>query len=128
MESRTCHSFWCNYTTTEPLTKCPKCGQRLLTADSFRLLGLLLIFLGAILALAGGLLLIFLMPILLGGIGIKIFVGAVFSFLLASGLAMMAAGFWQGAFGKRSQSLIKILIVLLVALFAIAAIGRALLL
>jgi hypothetical protein len=40
---------------------------------------------------------------------------------------MMAAGFWQVYFGRRSQSLMTFVIVYVIALMIIAAIGRAIL-
>ena len=59
--------------------------------------------------------------------GVKLFVWGIFGLLLAVGLAIMTAGFWQVLSGKRSQSLMTFVIALVIALMAIAVIGRAIL-
>lgn len=128
--SRTCHNYWCNYTTSEVLTRCPKCGQRLITPQTFKLLGWLLLFLGGLLALAAVSLTILVAPRLpevRGGLSGRLFILGVFGFLLAVGLTFMTAGLWQVLFGKRSQSLVALGIVLLLALAIIVALGRAVL-
>lgn len=66
-------------------------------------------------------------PKLVGGMGVKLFVWGIFGLLLAVGLAIMTAGFWQVLSGKRSQSLMTFVIALVIALMAIAVIGRAIL-
>jgi hypothetical protein len=126
-EIRTCHNYWCNYSTNQPLPRCPKCNRALLTAHTFRRLGLALIFIGGILAATGALLLIFAAPKLLGGMGVKLFVWSIFALLLAIGLTIMAAGSWQALFGRRNQSLITFMLVLLITILLVAAIGRNLL-
>jgi len=121
----TCHNYWCNYKTNEPLSSCPKCGRPLLTSQTFRLLGWLLIVPGAVLAIAGALLLILAAPKLVGGMGVKLLVYAIFGLLLAVGLTFMAAGFRQALSGNRSQSLIAFVLILLITIAIIVAIGRA---
>jgi hypothetical protein len=123
-ETLTCHNYWCNYKTDEPLAACPKCGRPLITAQTFRLLGFVLVFLGGLLAIVGASLMIFAAPRLVGGMGIKLFVFSIFGFLFAVGLAIAASGFWQIFFGERSQSLGSVVIVLLIALLLIAGIGQ----
>lgn len=126
-ETRTCHNYWCNYETNQSLSRCPKCGRPLLTAQTYRLLGLALVVLGGILAIAGASLLILVAPKVLGGIEVKLLIWGIFGFLLAVGLSIMMAGIWQAWFGKRSQSLVTIVIALLITIGLIAAIGRTLL-
>lgn len=128
--SRTCHNYWCNYTTNEPLTRCPKCGRQLITPQTFKLLGGALLFLGGLLALGAVSLTILVAPRLAGvrgGTSGRLFILGVFGFLLAVGLTFMAGGLWQVLSGKRSQSLTTFGIVLLIALAIIVAIGRAVL-
>ncbi len=126
-EPRTCHNYWCNYKTNQPLSHCPECGRPLLNTQTYRLLGLALAFIGGLLAIAGASLLIFAAPRLVGGMGVKLFVWGIFGFLLAIGLMIMTAGLWQVLFGKRSQSLMTIVIALLITIMLIAAIGQAVL-
>lgn len=125
--SRTCHNYWCNYTTREALTRCPKCGRSLITPQTFKLLGWLLLFLGGLLALGAVSLTIMVapgLPDVRGGLGGRLFVLGVLGFLLAFGLTCMTAGLWQVWFGKRSQSLTTFGIVLLIALAIIVVIAR----
>lgn len=124
-ETLTCHNYWCNYKTNEPLSNCPKCGRQLLTSQTFRFLGWLLMIPGAILAIVGALLLILAAPRLVGGMGVKLLVYGIFSLLLLVGLTFMAAGVRQASSGKRSQSLMTLVIVLLITIALIVAIGRA---
>jgi hypothetical protein len=124
-ETLTCHNYWCSYRTNESLTNCPKCGRPLLTSQTFRFLGRILTILGAILTIAGALLLILAAPRLVGGMGVKLFVYGVFGLLLLVGLTFTAAGIRQALSGKRSQSLMTLVIVLLVTGALIVAIGRA---
>lgn len=126
-ETRTCHNYWCNYTTDQPLSHCPKCRRPLLTAQTYKLLGLALVLLGGLLAIAGASLLIFAAPKLVGGIGVKLFVWGVFGLLLAIGLTFVTAGLWQILFGKRSQSLMTIAIALIITIMLIAVIGQSVL-
>ena len=124
-ETLTCHNYWCNYKTNEPLSNCPKCGRPLLTTQTFRLLGWLFIVPGAFLAITGALLLILAAPKLVAGMGVKLFVYGIFGLLLAVGLTIMAAGFRQALSGNRSQSLIAFVLILLITIAIIVAIGRA---
>lgn len=127
---RTCHNYWCNFTTREPLKKCPKCARPLLTAQTFRILGFVQAFLGGILAVGAVGLTILVAPKLStvkGGTGTIIFILGIFGLLLAVGLTFFSAGIWQAFFGRRNQSLITFVLALLIALALVATIGRALL-
>lgn len=126
-ETRTCHNYWCNYTTDQALSRCPECGRPLLTTRTYKLLGLALVFIGGLLATVGALLLIFAAPKIVGGMGAQLFVWSIFGFLLAIGLTVMTAGFWQVLFGKRNQTLMTIVVALVITIMLIAAIGRAVL-
>jgi hypothetical protein len=126
-ELLTCHNYWCNYSTREPLSRCPKCGRPLLTTHTYRLLGLALVFVGGALAVTGALLLILAAPKLIGGMEVQLFVWSIFGLLLAVGLMIMTAGFWQAVFGRRQQSLMAFVIALLIALMLVAVIARAVL-
>lgn len=123
-ETRTCHNYWCNYKTNEPLADCPKCGRPLLTSHTFRFLGWLLMIPGAVLAVAGALLLILAAPKLAGGVGVKLLVYGIFGLLLLVGLTFMAAGVRQASSGERSQSLMASVVVLLITIALIVTIGR----
>jgi hypothetical protein len=130
VESRTCHNYWCNYTTGEPLDHCPKCGRPLITPRTFKLLGWALLFLGGLLALGAVSLTILVapkLPYVRGGLGGRLLILGVFGALLAVGLTFMMSGLWQVLSGRRSQSLTTFGIVLLVALSIIVALGRAVL-
>lgn len=126
-ETRTCHNYWCNYATSQPLSRCPQCGRPLLTTQTYRLLGFALVCLGGLLATAGALLLILAAPGIVGGAGVKLFVWGIFGFLLAIGLTVLTAGVWQVLFGKRNQSLMTIVIALVIAIMLIAGIGQVVL-
>ncbi|HZH90333.1 MAG TPA: hypothetical protein VEX70_06880 [Pyrinomonadaceae bacterium] len=126
-ETRTCHNYWCNYKTDRPLSRCPECGRPLLNAQTYRILGWVLVVVGLLLSITGASLLIFAAPKLVGGLGVKLFVWGVFGFLLAVGLTTMSAGFWQALFGKRSQPLMKVVIALAIAIMLIVTIGTAVL-
>jgi hypothetical protein len=126
-ETRTCHNYWCNYKTDRPLSRCPECGRPLLNAQTYRILGWVLVFIGLLLSIAGASLLIFAAPKFVGELGVKLFVWGVFGFLLAVGLTTMTAGFWQALLGERSQSLMKIVVALVIAIMLIVTIGTAVL-
>lgn len=126
-QTLTCHNYWCNYTTDQSLSQCPKCGRPLLTTRTYRLLGVTLLFIGGLFAVTGALLLILAAPRIVSGSGAKVFVWSIFGFLLAIGLTVMTAGFWQVLYGKRSQSLMAIVIALLITIMLIAAIGQSVL-
>jgi hypothetical protein len=123
-ETRTCHNYWCNYTTDRPLSRCPECGQPLLKTQAYKLLGLTLVLIGGFLGLTGALLLIFAAPKIVGGTGTKLFVRSIFGVLLAIGLTAITAGFWQVFYGRRNQSLMTIAIALIITILLIAAIGQ----
>jgi len=85
------------------------------------------VFLGGLLAITGALLLIFAAPKLVGGTGVKLFVWGIFGLLLAVGMTIMTAGFWQALFGRRNQSLMTFMITLLILITVVIAIGRTVL-
>ena len=119
-EILTCHNFWCDFKTLEKIEECPKCGRIMLSAQTFKMLGWLLVFLGGILAAVGGGAILLLnlseRSISRGMMG-KITVYGVLGLLLAVGLSMAAAGLNQAIDGQRNRQFIYVMIGLLVILF-----------
>lgn len=114
-ELRSCYR--CNYETTEPLAKCPQCGQRLRTATTVRWLGWLLIVLGSFLVIfMGGI--AFMVTNMIaqsdepdatsrftGGPEMLLFMYGIFGFVILFGLVALAGGIWQVKYGKRNKKL-----------------------
>lgn len=92
--------------------------------DAFRGMGWLLMVPGALLAAAGGALLVIAAPKLVGGIGVKLLVYGIFSLLTLAGLTFMAAGLRQALTGSRSQQLIGLGLVLVTTIAIVVAIAR----
>ena len=127
-ETRTCHNFWCNYSTNEPLDDCPKCGRQMLTRDAFKGLGVLLAIIGFILGGGGAALLFFVAPKIRpdARTAIRIVIWGIFGALLAGGLAILGAGITQAITGRRNQTLISVfLVVIFLALF-VGSVARSL--
>ncbi|MGH9765855.1 MAG: hypothetical protein ACREAB_00350 [Blastocatellia bacterium] len=135
-EGRICYK--CDYETDQPLNDCPRCGQRLRTAQQVRKLGW-------VLAAAGVFLTIFMIVITVivgnailqsdrpaagarftGGPGMMIFIFVVFGAVLTFGLTSFAAGVWQIKHGRRNRRLTKIILALAVVFLAAGVIARAL--
>ena len=129
-ERRTCLSFWCNYSTNEPLAKCPKCRQPLLVAQTFKLLGLVLAFCGGLFVIgATSLIILFTLKLPDGkGIteGVVLFIYGILGLFLIVGLTIMTAGISQTLSGKRSQKLMTLFIILLIVFAITASIGKML--
>ena len=122
--TRTCHNYWCNYTTEDQhLSRCPRCKQPLLTARTYSLLGLALALVGGSLALTGALLIIFAAPGVIAGTAAKVFVWGIFGLLVSVGLSAMTAGVWQMLFGRRNQLLMTVVVALVITILLIAVIG-----
>ena len=131
---RICHNPNCGFQTHQPLRRCPKCGRPMWTTHQFRLLSLVLVLCGGVLA-ALGIALILILANTTSGLGapsarqIKggIFFLGIFGFILAFGLSVLAAGLWQVIFGRANLRLIYIVLTFLLALMMIVAVGRSLL-
>ncbi len=114
-ESRSCYR--CNYETTEPLAKCPQCGQRLRTAATVRRLGWVLIIIGGLLVAFMGWLTFGITGIIAhsdepgapsrftGGPEMVLAIYGIFGFVILFGLVAMAGGIWQVKYGKRNKKL-----------------------
>ncbi|MCM3870024.1 MAG: TMEM199/VMA12 family vacuolar ATPase assembly factor [Pyrinomonadaceae bacterium] len=107
----------CDFETNEVLAKCPNCGRRLQSAKKVRILGWVLVLLGAFLAIfMGGL------GVVLGGIisrtgqpgetsrftggpEVVLFIVAIFGLVIFFGLLSIAAGVWQIWYGKPNTPL-----------------------
>lgn len=119
----------CDFETTESLAKCPNCGRRLQSKKKVRILGWVLVLLGAFLAIfMGGL------GIILGGIiartgqpgetttftggpEVILFIVAIFGLVILFGLVSMGAGAWQIWYGKPNKTLRVIMFVVAGLLF-----------
>jgi hypothetical protein len=130
-EMQTCYSLRCGYVTETEGTVCPKCGGRLRTARSVRLLGWIQLLIGLFLVGLMGTITFNLAPAMLrpGEIdhGSK-FTGSpeqaqlilgVFGLVIIFGLGAMVSGFWQIWTGRRNKW-IAIAMLGLIVLFVIA--------
>ncbi len=114
-ELRSCYR--CDYTTTDPLAKCPQCGQRLRTATTVRRLGWVLVIIGSALVVFMGYLTYVITGIIArsnepgatsrftGGPEMILFIYGIFGFVILFGLVAMAGGIWQVKYGKRNKKL-----------------------
>lgn len=117
----------CSFETSENLTRCPNCGGRLQSAKKVRVLGWLLLVIGAFLVIFMGALGIYLGQIITqtdqsasttrftGGPNDVALIVAVFGLVISFGLASMAGGIWQIVYGKPNRKL-------MVAMFLVAGI------
>ena len=123
----------CDFETTETLAKCPKCGRRLQSVKKVRILGWLLVILGASLAIFMSGLGIVLGRIIAetgqpgrtqrftGGPEIVLFIVAVFGLVILFGLLSIAAGAWQIWYGKPNKTLRILMFVVAGLLFLIGS-------
>lgn len=124
-ERRICHNPSCDYTTFEPLRKCPKCKRPIWTTVQFRLISSGLILCGLFfIALGGGLVYLFTFGRFLGGETLRLILLAFSGIILALGLSVVAAGLWQVIFGRANMKIITTLLYLLCAFFALIGFGR----
>lgn len=124
----------CSFETSESLSRCPNCGGRLQSARKVRILGWILLVLGAFLVIFMGTLGFYLGRIIsqtgeststtrfTGGPQDVALIVAVFGLVISFGFASMAGGIWQIVYGKPNRKL-------MVAMFLVAGIlvviGRA---
>lgn len=135
-EPRTCHNYWCDYQTSEPVTRCPKCGRALHTEAQFRALGWVLVVLGGgiaavMAAVMAGAAYLFSMaghpgwrlpPVT--GPWPKVIVFGVTGLVLALGLSFAAAGFSQARTGRRNRPVMNFAIAIVVVLLILAGLTR----
>ena len=117
----------CRFETTESPSKCPNCGGRLQSASKVRILGWLLLVIGAFLVVSMGALGIYLGKLIsqtgeststsrfTGGPQDVALIVAVFGLVISFGVATMAGGIWQIVYGKPNRKL-------MVAMFLVAGI------
>jgi uncharacterized membrane protein len=117
----------CSFETTELLSRCPNCGGRLQSARKVRILGWILLVIGAFLVIFMGALGIYLGSIIsqtgettsttrfTGGPQDVALIVAVFGLVISFGFASMAGGIWQIVYGKPNRKL-------MVAMFLVAGI------
>ena len=127
-----CHK--CDFETNEQLAKCPQCGSRLQSAKKVRILGWLLLVIGAGLVIFMGTLAVILGQIIAsseepgattrftGGPEAVTLIVTVFGLVISFGLASMAGGVWQIWYGKPNK---KIMVGMFVVAGLLLVIGKA---
>lgn len=135
-EPRVCYK--CDYETDLVLTDCPRCGKRLRTASTVRVLGWILLLLGAFLVLFMGAITIVVAGIIAqagrpgstqsfdGGPKEMFMIFGIFGLVIAFGFTSMVAGFWQVWYGTRAKHLVKIMLGIAVALLVIGELVQVL--
>ena len=120
----------CGAETDEPLGKCPRCGRRLHKTSTIRGLGVALVVLGGGLTAFMAWLTLFVSRIIersnepgatsrfTGDASDALLVYAIFGLVLALGLTFVVAGVWQIVYGRRSKSVIFVVIILVAVLYA----------
>jgi len=79
---------------------------------------------GGVIVLGGGLVYLFTSGKFLGGEALRLLFLAVSGLILSLGLSVFAAGLWQVIFGRANMKIIKTLLYLMCAFFAIVIFGR----
>lgn len=117
----------CSFETSESLSRCPNCGGRLQSARKVRVLGWMLLVIGAFLVICMGTLGIYIGSLIsqtgeststsrfTGGPQDVALIVAVFGLVISFGIATMAGGIWQIVYGKPNRKL-------MVAMFLVAGI------
>lgn len=135
-EPRVCYK--CDYETDRVLTDCPQCGQRLRTASTVKVLGWVLLLLGAFLVLFMGVITVVVAGIISqtgkpgstqsfdGGPKEMLMIFGIFGLVIAFGFTSMVAGFWQIWYGRRAKHLVKIMLGIAVALLVIGELVQVL--
>ena len=117
----------CSFETSESLSRCPNCGGRLQSARKVRILGWMLLVIGAFLVISMGALGLYLGRLIsqtgdststsrfTGGPQDVALIVGVFGLVISFGIASMAGGIWQIVYGKPNRKL-------MVAMFLVAGI------
>lgn len=107
----------CSFETNESISRCPNCGGRLQSARKVRILGWILLVLGAFLVIFMGTLGLYVGKLIsqtggststtrfTGGPQDVALIVAVFGLVIAFGVASMAGGIWQIVYGKPNRKL-----------------------
>ena len=122
----------CSFETTESLSRCPNCGGRLQSARKVRILGWMLLVIGAFLVVSMGALGLYLGKIIsqtgeststsrfTGGPQDVMLIVAVFGLVISFGIASMAGGVWQIVYGKPNRKLMVAMFLVVGILIVIA--------
>ena len=122
----------CDYQTTEPLTKCPKCGRRLRTVKQARRIGWFQIMLGGFLVALMSVITIVVSTIISGaatpGEGPRftgspsdvMFIYGIFAIVIAIGLVSIAGGIMQIRSGKANKLILFLILALAIAFYIMA--------
>ncbi len=113
--------FKCGYEGDIAETRCPKCGKPLKTVKQIRILGGILVFLGAFLILFVGAISVFVWSLVnkASTDGHKSFTGTrsdlvlifgAFAFIILFGVVGLIAGLWQLIFGRRNKILVWVIL------------------
>jgi uncharacterized paraquat-inducible protein A len=137
-EARVCYK--CDFETGRgDLDKCPRCGHKLMTAGKVKVLGWVLIGLGAFLILFMGAITILVAGIIAGtnqpgatqrfdgGPKELALIFGIFGLVIAFGLTCVAAGISQARSGRRNKKLVKVLMGVFFALVAVGTLIQILL-
>jgi uncharacterized paraquat-inducible protein A len=129
-QPRICYK--CDYETDRVLTECPECGQKLRTAGHIKVLGWVLLLLGAFLVVFMGAISFIVAGIISrtgqpgvttsfnGGPKEAAMIFGIFGLVLAFGFTSMVAGFWQVWYGRRNKRLVFVMLGIAASLWVIA--------
>jgi hypothetical protein len=121
------------------MEKCPRCGHKLMTAGKVKVLGWVLIGLGAFLVLFMGVITVIVAGIIAqtgapgstqrfdGGPKELALIFGIFGLVIAFGLTCIAAGISQARSGRRNKKLVKVLMGVFVALVVVGTLIQILL-
>jgi hypothetical protein len=128
-ETRVCYK--CGHETDRVLTECPECGQKLRTSGQVKVLGWVLLLLGAFLVVFMGSIAFLVARIIAGtdepgattrfdgGPKEVAMIFGIFGLVLAFGFTSMVAGFWQVWYGRRNKRLVWVILGIAVSLLVI---------
>ena len=131
-KTSTCFSLTCGHVVPGSVATCPKCGSKMRTSKTIRILGGLMLACGLLLIGLMGTITLNIAPQMLHPgqeIGGSTWNGTaeqgrmaltLFSMVIAFGLVATLTGLWQIATGQRSRIVLVVVILLAVALFAYA--------
>jgi len=126
----------CSFETSESLSRCPNCGGRLQSARKVRVLGWMLLVIGAFLVICMGTLGIYIGSLIsqtgeststsrfTGGPQDVALIVAVFGLVISFGIATMAGGIWQIVYGKPNRKLMVAMFLVVGILIVIAKVIR----
>ena len=120
-----CHNYACSYETYDDVKKCPMCGRNMLDNQQFRVLGGILIGLGAILTATGGALIYLVIPrIPKNDDGRAAVAIAIFIAIFAAGLIVLVVGVRQAFTGDKNRTLTTVMLAGFGLIIFLAVIAR----